>query len=69
MYVVFFFCVSPYGNINNNNYNNNNNGVRPYWWIVRQSRRIVRNQNTHIKRTYNLSAVMLQINKEELCCM
>ena len=62
--VLYLFCVSPHGNINNNNYNNSN-GVRPYWWKVRQSRHKPKSTR-HIKRTHNLSE---RINKKGLCCM
>lgn len=48
-------CVSPSGNINNNNYNNNSLGVRPYWWIVRQSRHKQPKSVHHTKRTHILS--------------
>lgn len=57
---VVSFCVSPSGNINNNNYYNNN-GVRPYWWIVRQSRHEPKSAHP-IKRTHNLS---VRINKKD----
>lgn len=60
-----FLCVSPNGNVNNNNYNNNN-GVRPYWWIVRQSRQKPKSVHHFIKRTHNLS---VWINKKKVCCM
>lgn len=35
---LYFLCVAPSGYVNNNYYNNDNNGVRPFWWIARQSR-------------------------------
>lgn len=60
-----FLCVSPSGYINNDNYNNDNNGVRPYWWIARQSRQQPKSMH-HIKRTHDLSA---RINRKGLCCM
>ena len=60
-----FLCVAPSGNINNDNYNNDNNGVRPFWWIARQSRPPPKSMH-HIKRTHNLSE---RINRKGLCCM
>ena len=62
---MYFSCVAPSGNINNDNYNNDNNGVRPFWWIARQSRQQSKSMH-HIKRTHNLSA---RINRKGHCCM
>ena len=58
---MHFLCVSPSGYINNNYYNNDNNGVRPFWWIARQSRLLPKSMH-HIKRTHNLSE---RINKKD----
>ena len=44
-----FLCVSPSGNLNNDNYNNDNSGVRPFWWIARQSRQQPKSMPHHQK--------------------
>lgn len=62
---MIFLCVAPSGYVNNNNYNYDNNGVRPFWWIARQSRSLPKSMR-HIKRTHNLSE---RINRKEPCCM
>ncbi|MBR5823667.1 MAG: hypothetical protein IKY67_05960 [Paludibacteraceae bacterium] len=58
-------CVSPSGRIDYVNYNNNN-GVRPYWWIVRQSKPMLKSEHHFNKRTHNLS---VRINKKKVRCM
>ena len=60
-----FLCVAPSGYVNNNYNNNDNNGVRPFWWIARQSRLLPKSMH-HIKRTHNLSE---RINRKRRCCM
>ena len=45
---LYFSCVAPSGYMNNNNSNYNNYGVRPYWFIVRQSRQQPKSE--HLKQ-------------------